>query len=53
MAEDNILQKIKRWKPMSRRPIKAVPLQARRGPEFSKKLMFPDFVTTAQHGGRF
>ena len=31
---------------------KAVPLQARRGPEGSKKLRFPDFVTTAQDGGR-
>jgi len=30
---------------------KAVPLQARRGPEGSRKLMFPDFVTTAQDGG--
>ena len=29
----------------------AVPLQARRGPEDSKKLRFPDFVTTAQDGG--
>jgi len=31
---------------------KAVPLQARRGPEVSRKLRFPDFVTTAQDGGR-
>jgi len=31
---------------------KAVPLQARRGPEGSRKLSFPDFVTTAQDGGR-
>ena len=30
----------------------AVPLQAWSGPEGSKKLMFPDFVTTAQDGGR-
>ena len=30
----------------------AVPLQARRGPEGSRKLRFPDFVTTAQHGDR-
>jgi len=30
---------------------KAVPLQARRRPEFSRKLMFPDFMTTAQDGG--
>jgi len=31
---------------------KAVPLQARRGPEGSKNLRFPDFVTTAQDGGK-
>jgi len=31
---------------------KAVPLQARRGPEGSKKLRFPDYVTTAQDGVR-
>jgi len=32
---------------------KAVPLQAWTGPEGSRKLRFPDFVTTAQDGGRF
>jgi len=31
---------------------KAVPLQASTGPEGSRKLMFPYFVTTAQDGGR-
>jgi len=31
---------------------KAVPLQALSGPEGSRKLRFPDFVTTAQDGGR-
>ena len=31
---------------------KAVPLQARRRPEGSRKLRFPDFVTTTQDGGR-
>ena len=31
---------------------KAVPLQARSGSEVSRKLRFPDFVTTAQDGGR-
>jgi len=31
---------------------KAVPLQAQRGPEVSRKLRFPDFVTMAQDGGR-
>ena len=31
---------------------KAAPLQARRGPEGSRKLRFPDFVTKAQDGGK-
>ena len=31
---------------------KAVPLQAWSGPEGSRKLMFPDFVTTAQDGDK-
>jgi len=31
---------------------KADPLQAPKGPEGSKKLRFPDFVTTAQDGGK-
>ena len=31
---------------------KSVPLQAWTGPEGSRKLRFPDFVTTAQHGGK-
>jgi len=31
---------------------KAVPLQAWTGPEGSRKLRFPDFMTTAQYGGR-
>ena len=31
---------------------KAVPLQARSGPECSRKLRFPDFMTTAQDGGK-
>ena len=31
---------------------KAVPLQAWSGPEDSKKLKFPDFMTTAQKGGK-
>ena len=32
---------------------KTVPLQARSGPEGSRKLRFPDFMTTAQKGGKF
>jgi len=31
---------------------KAVPLQTRSGPESSRKLRFPDFITTAQHSGK-
>jgi len=31
---------------------KAVPLQARWDPEVSRKLRFPDFVITAEDGGR-
>ena len=31
---------------------KAVPLQAWSGPEGSRKLRFPDFMKTAQDGGR-
>ena len=32
---------------------KAVPLQAWSGPEGSRKLRFPDFMTKAQEGGKF
>jgi hypothetical protein len=32
---------------------KAVPLQAWSGPEGSRKLRFPDFMTTAQDDGKF
>jgi len=31
---------------------KAVPLQARSGPGGSRKLKFPDYMTTAQEGGK-
>jgi hypothetical protein len=31
---------------------KAVPLQAWNGPEGSRKLRFPDYMTTAQDGGK-
>ena len=31
---------------------KAVPLQAWSGPDGSRKLRFPDFMTTAQGGGK-
>jgi hypothetical protein len=32
--------------------LKAVPLQAWSGPEGSMKIRFPDFMTTAQDGGK-
>jgi len=31
---------------------KSVPLEAWSGPEGSRKLRFPDFMTTAQNGGK-
>jgi hypothetical protein len=31
---------------------KAIPLQAWSDPEGSRKLRFPDYMTTAQHGGK-
>jgi hypothetical protein len=36
----------------SRKKGKTVPLQARSGPERSRKLKFPDFMTMAQDGGK-
>ena len=36
----------------SHEDLKAVPLQAWSGPEGSRKLRFPDFMTTAQDGGK-
>ena len=38
--------------PEDRKAVKAVPLQAWNGPEGSRKLGFPDFMTTAQEGGK-
>jgi hypothetical protein len=38
--------------PLGKGKGKAVPLQAWSGPEGSRKLRFPDFVTTAQDDGR-
>jgi hypothetical protein len=37
---------------MSKGKGKAVPLQAWSGPEDSRKLRFPDFLTTAQDAGK-
>jgi len=38
--------------PVTSKKGKAVPLQAWRGPVGSRKLRFPDFMTTAQDGGK-
>ena len=40
------------WDRTSDLPNKADPLQAWTGPEGSRKLRFPDYVTTAQDGGK-
>jgi len=37
---------------MSKGKGKAVPLQAWSGPESSRKLRFPDYMATAQDGGK-
>jgi hypothetical protein len=37
---------------MIKEKVRAVPLQVWSGPEGSRKLMFPDFLTTAQDGGK-
>jgi hypothetical protein len=36
-----------------KREARAVPLQAWSGPEVSRKLRFPDFMTMAQDDGKF
>jgi len=40
------------WSSYSKRYGEAVPLQAWTGPQVSRNLMFSDFVTTTQYGGR-
>jgi hypothetical protein len=45
----NIVTNIKNIK---KKTGKAVPLQAWSGPEGSRKSRFPDFMTTAQDGGK-
>ena len=40
------------YSPLSSKKRKAVPLQAWSGPEGSRKLRFPDFMTTEQDGGK-
>jgi hypothetical protein len=44
---------MERWRnDTDRGKCKAVPLQAWSGPEGSRKLRFPDFMTTVQDGGK-
>jgi len=43
---------IYRWLQVLKGKGKAVPLQVWSGPKGSRKLGFPDFVTTAQDGGK-
>jgi len=44
--------KVKKYPTNYCKKCKAVPLQAWSGPEGSRKLRFPDYMTTAQDGGR-
>jgi hypothetical protein len=37
---------------VKKKKVKAVPLQAWSGPDGSRRLRFPDFMTTAQDGGK-
>jgi hypothetical protein len=46
------LYALKELKELMRVKGKAVPLQVWSGPEGSRKLRFPDFMTTAQDGGK-
>ena len=45
-------QKCTRLQPNSKDKGKAITLQAWNGPEGSRKLRFPDYMTTAQDGGK-
>jgi len=49
MLED---KRVKLRAPQNKAKGKAGPLQASSGPEGSRKLRFPDFMTTAQGGGK-
>jgi hypothetical protein len=40
------------WCYKGKSKVKAVPLQAWNGPEGSRELRFPDFLTTTQDGGK-
>jgi len=50
-----LIKRLREYSDLADIPIylkKTVPLQAWTGPEGSRKLRLPDFVTTAQDGGR-
>jgi hypothetical protein len=52
-VESPVIQEIGRLCSLRNKSVgKAVPLQAWSGPEGSSKLRFPDFMTTAQDGGK-
>ena len=51
-GEASIIIKIRGTSSFSKDKGKAVPLQAWSSPEDSRKLRFPDFMTTAQDGGK-
>ena len=46
------LQNVTRFLPNCKGKSKSVPLQAWTGPEVSRKLRFPDFMTKTQDGGK-
>jgi hypothetical protein len=46
-----ILRKVGNYLAVDKGKGEAVPLQDRSGPEGSRKLTFPDFISTAQDGG--
>jgi hypothetical protein len=50
--EEEEEQELMQLETKSRGKGKAVPLQACSGPEGSRKLRFPDYITTAQDGGK-
>ena len=47
-----MITKFKLQHPLLGVKVKAVPLQTLSGPEGSRKLRFPDFMKTAQDGGK-
>jgi hypothetical protein len=54
LAQFNILRLLNvcQYHHKSKKKSTAVPLQAWSGPEGSRKLRFPEFMTTAQDGGK-